>query len=205
MNNRVYCYVDGSYVIRSLGRYISKKFRSDFPPPVVFTLISNILDLGLRKSQFLENSDWRRSHWFGSFTGSDEELQRNTRKLKDEGFDTFLFRKEKHGSEKQVDTQLVTKLLTDSFNKLFDLAVVVTGDLDYLNAIKEVRRNGQDVVVVGFMDSSNHELIYEADQYVSIDLVLNNHKDRNTIKFSLDKLDEELRENLRYLDKTKKS
>ena len=50
------------------------------------------------------------------------------------------------------------------------------------------------------MDSSNNELIYEADQYVSIDFVLNNHKERNTIKFLLDKLDEELRENLRYLD-----
>ena len=190
MNDRVYCYVDGSNIIRSLGTYLEKNINSDHPTLVIFNTINKLIDRAFE--DLLIYSDWRRSHWFGSFTGGDDDLMTYNRRLRDEGFDPFLFKKKKNGSEKQVDTQLVTKLLTDSFKGLFDLAVIVSGDLDYLNAIKEVRRNGQDVIVAGFSNNSNVDLIYEADHFMSLDSVLNGIKPDDDLKHLLEMLEDKL-------------
>jgi len=196
MNDRVYCYVDGSNAIRSFGNYLNENIRSDFPPFEVFSLMQESLDLGLR--DILEHSDWRRAHWFGSFSGSDIEFRNATRRLKDIKYDPFLIRKKKRGPEKQVDTQLVTKLLTDSFKQLMNLAVVVSGDIDYLNAIKEVRKNGQDVIVVGFGDNSNLDLLYEADEFIDLNMVLSNNIEKDPLKLLIEKIKKQLNEDRRF-------
>ncbi|MGF1453102.1 MAG: NYN domain-containing protein, partial [Opitutales bacterium] len=175
-NNRVYAYVDGSYVIRGFGKSLNKRVRSDFPPLMLFRAAKELFKLATKRP--FDKSDWRRTYWFGSYAGSDEEFASSLRILRDLGFDPFLFRKPKKGKEKQVDTQLVTMMLTDSFKRHFDVALLFSGDADYLNAVKEVRRNGQDVVALGFSDSSNTELIYEADYFIDLDLILHGNRDQ---------------------------
>jgi uncharacterized LabA/DUF88 family protein len=57
---------------------------------------------------------------------------------------------------------------------LYDVAILITGDKDYLPAIRAVKEMGKLVKVAGFRDSTAHELILEVgnENFIALDDVL---------------------------------
>ncbi len=71
--------------------------------------------------------------------------------------------------QKAVDVLLSVDLVVGAFNGLFDTALLIAGDLDFLPAIHEVRRRGVRVVLGAFVNSCHEQLRAEADRFVAID------------------------------------
>jgi uncharacterized LabA/DUF88 family protein len=72
--------------------------------------------------------------------------------------------------EKGVDIMLTTDLLTHSFKDNFDIAILVTGDSDYVGAIQAVKDNGKNVEVALFgREQGSRPLREAADRVITID------------------------------------
>ena len=72
--------------------------------------------------------------------------------------------------EKGIDIMLTTDLLTHSFKRNYDVAILVAGDTDYVGAIQAVKNNGQNVEVALFgKESTSRPLRDVADRVITID------------------------------------
>jgi len=71
--------------------------------------------------------------------------------------------------EKGVDVALVTDMLALAFQNAYDTAVVVSGDNDLVEAVKEIQRLGKRVEVAAFSIGIGRELKTTADLYVCLD------------------------------------
>lgn len=116
--------------------------------------------------------DLIRGYWFDSYKpGKLDQKQ---------GFYTFLqtngFRVETvelSGSEgdykeKEADIRLATELIARGFNDSYDVAVVITGDKDFLRAVQYVQDQGKVVKVAAFDHTMSGDLRRTADEYVHL-------------------------------------
>jgi uncharacterized LabA/DUF88 family protein len=72
--------------------------------------------------------------------------------------------------EKGVDVQLATDLLTHSFKRNYDTAILVAGDNDYVGALQAVKDNGNHVEVALFgKERTSHGLRDVADRIIDMD------------------------------------
>jgi uncharacterized LabA/DUF88 family protein len=55
--------------------------------------------------------------------------------------------------EKGIDVALVTKMISFGFKGIYDTAILISGDADYVEAIKEIKNLGKRVEVVSFPES----------------------------------------------------
>jgi len=62
------------------------------------------------------------------------------------------------GKEKGVDVKLATDLLCFSFRNIFDKAIIISGDQDYIPAIQACKDLGKQVYIVNFRDQNNNYL-----------------------------------------------
>jgi uncharacterized LabA/DUF88 family protein len=69
-------------------------------------------------------------------------------------------------TEKGVDVALATKLLVLSNNRAFDTAILLSGDKDYLEIVKEVKSKGLRVEVVAWRGGLSHELADESSSEI---------------------------------------
>ena len=74
--------------------------------------------------------------------------------------------------EKGVDVALVTYLLKHAFQNTFDIAVLVSGDEDYVDAVKVVKDLGKKVEIAAFKNSIAPELKKIADKFIPIDNII---------------------------------
>ncbi len=70
-------------------------------------------------------------------------------------------------SEKGVDAALVTELLARAWDDAYDVAVLVSGDGDYVGAVRELRQHGKEVEVV-FFPNASWELRESATLFVDL-------------------------------------
>lgn len=70
--------------------------------------------------------------------------------------------------QKRVDVQLSVDMLTGAFNGAFDVAVLLSGDADFIPLVEEVRRQGVMVVLTAGKGCAEG-LRHAADRYVSLD------------------------------------
>jgi len=52
--------------------------------------------------------------------------------------------------EKGVDVALVTRMLSFAFKNTYDVAILVSGDADYIDAVEQIRDLGKRVEIVAF-------------------------------------------------------
>ncbi|MCJ7633670.1 NYN domain-containing protein [Candidatus Bathyarchaeota archaeon] len=71
--------------------------------------------------------------------------------------------------EKGVDLALATDMLVSAFRNLFDTAILVSGDQDFVTVLDEVKRLGKKVEVAAFQSTIGNELKVVADRYVALD------------------------------------
>lgn len=69
--------------------------------------------------------------------------------------------------QKGVDTLLSVDMLVGAFERLFDVAILVAGDADFVPAVLEVKRRGVRVLVVG-ADGFAEDLIRAADRVIRL-------------------------------------
>jgi uncharacterized LabA/DUF88 family protein len=65
--------------------------------------------------------------------------------------------------EKGVDVMLVTRMLSFAFKNVYDVAILVSGDEDYVSAVEEIRNLGKRVEIASFMKSISPNLRKIAD------------------------------------------
>lgn len=110
------------------------------------------------------------SFYYTSVQGSAEKHAQAVGALHKLGFQAHVFRKEANERRpKGVDIALATDFLANSFDKNFDVAVLVAGDGDYVPMVNEAKRRGRAVYVVFFRSGLNERLRLAADVFVDIE------------------------------------
>ena len=72
--------------------------------------------------------------------------------------------------EKGIDILLTTDFLTHSFKNNYDVAILVTGDSDYVGAVQAVKDNGKNVEVTLFgKERTSRPLRDVSDKIITID------------------------------------
>ncbi|WP_122105575.1 MULTISPECIES: NYN domain-containing protein [Haloferacaceae] len=117
--------------------------------------------------------DLIRGYWFDSHKPGERDSK--------QGFYTFLqtngFRVESvrlsgsEGSykEKEADIRLATELIARGFNDSYDVAIVITGDKDFLRAVRYVQDQGKVVKIAAFEHTMSGDLRRTADEYICLD------------------------------------
>ncbi len=83
-----------------------------------------------------------------------------------EGVDTRTYR------EKGVDVALVTEMLIQAWDDVYDTGVLVSGDNDYAAAARGIIKHGKQVEIVSFLHSAGRELIESATRFVELQKLL---------------------------------
>ncbi|MBL7127702.1 MAG: NYN domain-containing protein [Ignavibacteria bacterium] len=60
----------------------------------------------------------------------------------------------KRSNEKGIDTTIATELLKLSFDNIFDIAILVSGDADFVPAVEYIQGKGKQVILAGWKNSS---------------------------------------------------
>lgn len=71
--------------------------------------------------------------------------------------------------QKDVDVALVTDLMSLSIEKAFDIAIIVSGDNDFVDAINFVKSKGIKVWVASFVYSLGEDTMRAADKVIKLD------------------------------------
>jgi uncharacterized LabA/DUF88 family protein len=70
--------------------------------------------------------------------------------------------------QKGVDTLIAVDMVAGAYSQLFDIAVLVAGDADFVPVVEEVKRRGVMVAIAGRSSSTSSELMAAADRYIEI-------------------------------------
>jgi uncharacterized LabA/DUF88 family protein len=70
--------------------------------------------------------------------------------------------------QKGVDVLLAVDLVVGAFTRIFDVAILVAGDADFLPAVQEARRRGISVVLAAFPKTMSADLRAEVDRFADL-------------------------------------
>ncbi len=163
---RVMMFIDGSNVFRSIQNFnheTGKNFRIDY----------------LKLRDYLCNGrDFIRPYYYGSEDAeSGPAYQGFLYKLKTAGFEVVskplrVYINPDGGEEKWekgIDIALATDFISLAWENGFDTAIIVSGDSDYIEAIKRVKQKGKRVEVVSFRNSMGNEMRTVGDKTTFLD------------------------------------
>ncbi|GGS93321.1 hypothetical protein GCM10010254_11600 [Streptomyces chromofuscus] len=91
---------------------------------------------------------------------------------RDAGFTVDLLRRNTHNREKQVDSALTTRMLTDiryMHPERGDIVTLVSGDSDFVRPVQALQEEGLSVLVRSWDHAASRELVTVADQYLPLD------------------------------------
>ncbi|MDD5065013.1 MAG: NYN domain-containing protein [Phycisphaerae bacterium] len=71
--------------------------------------------------------------------------------------------------EKGTDVNMSTWMLTKAFHNAYDLAIMVSGDSDYLPVIKQINNLGKNIIAVGVEGQNINKLRQYVDDNVLLD------------------------------------
>jgi uncharacterized LabA/DUF88 family protein len=91
-----------------------------------------------------------RSYYYTSTPGDLPATEAVHDRLQAHGFSPVVFHKPKGQKAKGVDIALTKDMLLHAFFGHYDVAVLVTGDGDYVPVVEEVKRLGRRVIVAFF-------------------------------------------------------
>ena len=79
--------------------------------------------------------------------------------------------------EKGADVALVTDLLSLAWEDAYDLAILVSGDADFIKAVDKVKSKGKRVWIASFKDALSGDLRRCADKIVFLNDLLDTVKE----------------------------
>ena len=75
--------------------------------------------------------------------------------------------------QKGVDVALVTDTISLAVEKAYDIAIIVSGDNDFVDAVNFVKAKGLKVWVVSFSSALGDDLMRSADRIIKLDTMVN--------------------------------
>lgn len=109
-----------------------------------------------------------RAHYYTSAVGDDDMLRKVREQLWNVGFHAEVFKKTGAVKSKGVDISLTKDMLAHAFLDNYDLALLVSGDGDYVPLVSEVMRRGKMVSVAAFESGLNPALRLAADHFIDL-------------------------------------
>ncbi len=132
-----------------------------------------------RLHPFASNFDARmkaeRAYYYTSVRGDQPKIDAIEDKLHDFGFHPRVFHKKGGDKAKGVDITLTTDMLVHGFRGHYEIAVLVSGDGDYVPVVEELQRMGRIVVVSFFQQEGcglNPKLRLASDDFCPFDLLV---------------------------------
>jgi uncharacterized LabA/DUF88 family protein len=122
--------------------------------------------------------DWRlsngmpmvvRSYYYTSSPGGEEKRLEAERKLKAAGILAPRVFSRVGNRSKRVDVALCTDMLTHSSQRHFDVAVLITGDGDFIPLVHAVQSQGISVQVWALSNGLSEKLRLAADKFMDLD------------------------------------
>ncbi|MDI7259044.1 MAG: NYN domain-containing protein [Thermodesulfobacteriota bacterium] len=167
MKERLMVFIDGTNLLRTLGKVINADFRADKPPEAAINLAMMIVR-GLIQRISVDadfySSKLLRIYWFSSFQGNEEYeiiLKEHFRKMRVE---PVIFKKNR-GREKRVDIAISREMLINAFNQNYDLGILVAGDEDYVDLVQDIKRFGIRIIGSFFNQNSSQSLKLAVDNF----------------------------------------
>ena len=110
-----------------------------------------------------------RAHYYTSTKAGEPERTQIRAQLRDLGFDPWVVVKGSSRASKGVDIKMTTDILANAYLNTYEVAVLLTGDGDYVPVVEWVKQLGKLVWVLAVGDKSlNQDLRLAADQYVDL-------------------------------------
>jgi uncharacterized LabA/DUF88 family protein len=164
-------FIDGSNVFRSMHNYN------------VQNNVSFRVDYMKLRDELCAGRNMIRAYYYGSEDTSRADLQKGfLEKLKSNGFEVVIRPLKtyqtpsgvEYVSEKGLDIALATDFISLAWEGAFDTAVIVSGDSDYMEAIKRVKQKGRKVEIASFRNSLAAEMRTAGDRTVVLDEIIDN-------------------------------
>lgn len=76
--------------------------------------------------------------------------------------------------QKGIDVALVTEVMSLATEKAYEIAIIVSGDNDFVDAINFIKSKGLKVWVVSFINSLGEDTMRSADKVIHLDKLFNN-------------------------------
>jgi uncharacterized LabA/DUF88 family protein len=76
---------------------------------------------------------------------------------------------EQRREQKEVDVALACEMLAHAFRDNYDVAILVSGDRDFIPAMQHVQSSGKRVEVAAFSNSVSEEMKRSADRFHELD------------------------------------
>jgi uncharacterized protein (TIGR00288 family) len=113
----------------------------------------------------------RRCTYYTAYWGDSATHDQIHDTIQERGFSPLLVKKKKGENAKGVDIALTKDMLVHSYRDNLEVAVLVSGDADFVPVVEELKRTGKRVVVAFFtsQDGLNASLRRAADDFVSLD------------------------------------
>ena len=73
--------------------------------------------------------------------------------------------------QKGVDVALVTEVMGLGFEKAYEVAIIISGDNDFVDAINFIKTKGLKVYVVSFINSLGEDVMRCADRVIQLDKI----------------------------------
>lgn len=178
-SSKVMIFIDGENLAIRYGEIISKA-ELEKQPHVEYE--ESIYVWSKCISEILIKHDFRviRNHYYTSVIGNDVKSVEIEDKLKNLGIESpVVFKKRKGKKSKRVDITLAVDMLSHAHKKNFDVAVLISGDEDFVPLVKAVRQTGRSVVIWFFSEGQglSDNLRRSADHYFNIgDFLLNKER-----------------------------
>jgi len=71
--------------------------------------------------------------------------------------------------QKGVDVSLVTEVMSLAFENAFDIAIIVSGDNDFQDAVHHIKSKGKKVWIVSFQNCLGEDVKRAADRFILLD------------------------------------
>jgi uncharacterized LabA/DUF88 family protein len=181
--SKVMAFIDGSNLLRELSKEIGIDFRADKPPIPAIKIAYFLLQKLFHGSEKI----FIRKYWFASYQGSEKDQILYSKALRQIKFEPVLFKKHK-GKEKGVDIALATEMLVNSFNQNYDIGILIAGDKDYVDLVKEVKRYGPIINGAFFKRGLSNDLALAVDNFDDLLEIQSKGFDEDPLKTNISEL-----------------
>ena len=124
-----------------------------------------------------------RRHYYTSSKGDSLKIEETVDSLIDFGIHhPAVFSKPKNGRSKQVDISLATDMLGHAHKKNYDVAILVTGDEDYVPLVQAVKSEGCIVVLWALKSGLSTALRRSVDYVFDIGFILFHERSFSILK-----------------------
>ena len=161
---RMMIFVDGTNFLVELSKELEIEFRAEKPPIESLAIAHSMTEYFFSKHEEVVRI---RKYWFSSYQGDEEYHDQLAKELRSKNFEPVLF-KRRDGREKGVDIAIAKEMLVNSFNRNFDIGVLIAGDEDYIGLVNEVKRYGTVIWGSFFSHGLSEKLQITFDRFFDI-------------------------------------